>query len=635
MMQGLRKAGQSWLGKIVVAVLFGLLIVSFAIWGINDIFRGGVRTAVAKVGDVEISADTFRTAYQAEIQRLQRQTRQSITPDRARALGLDQRVLARLISEAALNQRANTLNLAASDELVARSVREDEGFRGPNGTFDRNRFNEILRDNNLSEQAFVREQRSALARLQLADALTAALPVPMAAREAVHRYGAERRTTEFAVLPATAAGEIPAPSEEQLRAFHEERKTTFRAPEYRAISALVLTPETLVRPEAVSEADARARYEQVKGARFGTAERRTIEQIVFPDPAEAQAVAEQIKSGALTFEAAARERNIDPASLALGTFAKGELIDQSVADAAFALPKGGVSDPVQGRFGTVLLRVADVLPESVRPFEEVADQVRRELATERARTAIAEVHDQIEDQRAGARPLLEIAKEKGLSITTIPAVDRAGLDKAGKPVLGLPEREAVLNAAFASDIGVDNEALRTRDGGYVWYDVTGIEPARDRSFEEVRADVEAQWRADEIARRLRERATAMVERIEKGEAFAAVASEAGADVQTADDLARGTPKGELTGPVVAQIFATPVGKTAQAALDDGRRVVFRPTAATVPPYLSTAQASETVENQLRTVFTDDVLSQYISRIQTEVGVSINQDALRRAVGGEA
>jgi peptidyl-prolyl cis-trans isomerase D len=634
MMQSLRKAGQSWVGKIVVGILFGLLIISFAIWGINDIFRGGVRTAVAKVGEVEISADTFRTAYQAEVQRIQRQARQSITPDRARALGIDQRVLARLITEAALDQRANALGLAVSDDLVARSVREDQAFRGPNGEFDRNRFNDILRDNNLTEPAFVREQRSAITRLQLAEALTAAFPVPMAAREAVHRYGAERRTAEFAVLPVAAAGEIPAPTEEQLRAFHEERKTAFRAPEYRAVNALVLTPETLMKPESVSEPDARARYEQLKGARFGTAERRAIEQMVFPDPDEARTVSEAIKSGALTFEAAAKERGIDPASLALGTFARGELIDQSVAEAAFALPEGGVSEPVQGRFGTVLLRVADVLPESVRPFEEVADQVRREVATERARSALGEVHDRIEDQRAGALPLAEIAKERGLALASIPPVERSGLDKAGNQAVNVPEREALLAAAFASDIGVDNEALRTRDGGYVWYDVTGIEPGRDRTFDEVRGDIEAQWRAEDIARRLRERATALVERIEKGEAFETVAAEAGTIVQTAEDLSRGTPQGELTGPVVGQIFATPVGKAGHAALADGRRVIFRPTGAAVPPYVTTSQASEAVENQLRTVFTDDVLSQYVARIQSEVGVTINQDVLRRAVGGE-
>ncbi len=635
MMQGLRRAGQSWLGKIVVGVLFGLLIVSFAVWGINDIFRGGVRNTVARVGDVEISSETFRTAYQAELQRVQRQLRQSITPDRARALGIDQRVLSRLITEAALDQRANTLGLAVSDRLVARSIMEEQAFRGSDGAFNRARFDDFLRDAGLSEAAFVREQRLALARIQVADALTAAFPVPMAAREAIHRYGTERRAAEYAILPVAAAGDIPAPTDEVLRAYYEERKASFRAPEYRALTVLALTPESLADPASVNEADARARYEQIKGARFGQAERRRIQQIVFPDPAEAKTVSDRIKAGELTFDAAAAERGIEGASLDLGTFAKTELIDQAVADAAFALPQGGVSEPVQGRFGTVLLRISEVQAERARPFEEVADQVRREVAAERARSRVGEVHDQIEDQRAGARPLPEIAKEKGLSVISVPAVDRGGLDKAGAPVATLPERQALLTAAFGSDMGVDNEALRTRDGGYVWFDVTGIEPARDRPFDEVKAGVEAGWRADQVAQRLRERASALVERLGKDEAFAALAGEAGAELRTAPELSRGSPEGELTAAIVGQFFATPVGKAAQAALDDGRRVVFRPTSATVPPYSSTSQQSETVENQLRTVLADDVLAQLVARVQSEVGVTVNQDVLRRAVGGES
>ncbi len=634
MMQGLRKAGQSWLGKIVIAVLFGLLIVSFAIWGINDIFRGGGRTTVARVGDVEISTEAFRTAYQAELQNLQRRTRQSITPDRARALGLDRQVLARLVTAAALDQRAESLGLSISDELVVRSIREDPTFRGPNGAFDRTRFDSIVRDNGLTEASFVNEQRRALARLQVVEGLTGNFPVPQAAREAVHRYGAERRTAEYAILPLAAAGEIPAPTEDQLRAYHGERRASFRAPEYRGVNVLALTPEALVRPAEVSEADLRARYEQVKGARYGTPERRSIQQIVFPDPAEAKTVADAIKAGTLTFEKAAADRGIDAGSLALGTFAWGELIDQTVADAAFALPQGGVSDPLQGRFGTVLIRVAEVQAESVRPFAEVADAIRGDIATERARNAVAGVHDQIEDQRAGARPLAEIAKEKGLALIQLPAVERAGRDKAGNAMPVVPDREALLTAAFASDIGVDNEALRTRDGGYVWFDVTAIEPARDRTFEEVRGEVEAQWRADEVSRRLRERATALLGRVQGGEALAAVAAETGAQAQTATDLARGAGNGDLTPAAIAQVFATPVGQPAQIVLADGRRVLFRATAATVPPYQSTAQASESVETQLRTVLTDDVIAQLVARVQNDVGVTIDQDALRRAVGGE-
>src|SRR3954447_11323294 len=231
MLQGLNKLGRGRIGKAVVAVLFGILIVSFAIWGIGDIFRGSVRTTVATVGKTDISAEAFRTAYQNELQRLMRQTRQSITPERARSLGLDTQILSRLVTEAALDQRAQELGLSVSDQLIARTIAQDPNFRGPNGQFDRAAFDEILRSNGLSEAAFVREQRGVVTRLQLADAIAGALPVPLALREAIHRSGAGRGSAAYLLLPPATVGDVPAPSEEQLKAFFADHKAAFRAPQ--------------------------------------------------------------------------------------------------------------------------------------------------------------------------------------------------------------------------------------------------------------------------------------------------------------------------------------------------------------------------------------------------------------------
>lgn len=632
MLQGMRNAGRTWLGKAVVAVMFGFLILSFAVWGINDIFRGAPRNTVATVGSAEISAEAFRTAYQADIQQLIRQTRQSITPQQARAYGLDQQVLSRLVSEAVLDQRAQELGVGVSDQLLVRSITEDPRFRGPGG-FERARLEYFLSERGQTEGLFLRDQRGVVARTQLAEAMTGGFPVPLAMREAIHRYGNERRAAAYLTLSPASAGDIPEPSEDQLKAFFEERKSEFRAPDFRAVNVLAVDPASLAKAEAVSEEDARKRYDAVKGQRFGTAERRTIQQIVFPTPEEAQATAERIKGG-VGFEAIAAERNIDPKDLELGVFAKAEMVDPAVAEAAFSLKPEEVSPPVQGRFGTVLLRVTAVQPESVRPFEQVADEIRRETATERSRDQITEVHDQIEDLRASARPLPEIAKEKGLNLMSVPAIDRQGRDKAGQAVAALPEREALLPAIFSSDVGVDNEALRTRAGGYVWYEITGIEPARDRTFEETRDQVAAQWRADQVSRRLAERARGLVERLEKGETMEAVAAEAGVEAKTATDLARRASKGELSTEVVARMFAVPVGKAASAEAGDGSRVIFKVTAATVPPLVTTTQAASSLAEQLRIVLADDLLAQYVAQAQKDMGVAINQQAVSRAVGGE-
>jgi peptidyl-prolyl cis-trans isomerase D len=270
----------------------------------------------------------------------------------------------------------------------------------------------------------------------------------------------------------------------------------------------------------------------------------------------------------------------------------------------------------------------------VRPFEEVAGEVKRELAQERAKEGIETAHDELEDMRAGARTLPDIAKEKNLAVVQVPAVTREGRDKAGNPVETLPERDAVVAAAFASDVGVDNEPLRNRAGGYTWYEVTGIEPARDQTFEEVRAEVERQWREDQVAQRLTEKARGLVDRINKGEAIEAIAGEVGAESKSASDLTRGTAKDDLDRDAVNRMFATPVGKADSVANGTGARAVFKVTAASVPPLASTTQEAKRIEDQLRDSMADDLIAQYIAQARKDMNVVVHPEAMRQVVGGE-
>ncbi len=627
----MRKAGQTVVGKAIATIFFCALIVSFAIWGIGDIFRVTPASAVAEVGSTTITVDQVRTAYTNELQRLGRQFRTVISPEQARAFGLDQQVVSNLVTEAVMAEQAKQMGLSVSDQLVAASIVNNPAFKGADGQFNRAQFDQALRNAGLSEAGFVHDQRSAMARLHLAEAIAGDINVPIAAREALHRYASERRAASYLLLTPAMAGDIPAPSAEQLQSFFNERRSTFRAPEYRAVSVMALDAAALAKPDAVPEADARQAYDQRK-ASYGTPERRTIQQITFPSQADAEAAAAKIKDGT-GFEAVATERNVSPQNLELGTFTKAEMLDQAVADAAFALDQGGVSAPIAGRFGPVLVRVTQIQPESVRPFEEVAAEIRQELAQERAKGQIERIHDEIEDLRAGAKPLADIAKEKGLTLIQVPAVEAGGLDKAGNPV-NLPEKDAVVKAAFASDIGVDNEPLRTATG-YVWYDVTGIEASREKTLDEVRDQVAAQWREDQVAQRLSEKANELTGRLEKGEALEAVAQSAGAPVLNGTDLARNAAKGDLAAEAVNRIFAVPVGKAGHAANGTDARAVFKVMSATVPPLVTTTQAAQNADNQLRTGFGDDLLSQYIAQVRQDLGVKINQQALRRATGGES
>ncbi len=329
----------------------------------------------------------------------------------------------------------------------------------------------------------------------------------------------------------------------------------------------------------------------------------------------------------------AAERGTDEKDLTLGTLTKSELFDKAVADAAFALPEDGVSQPVQGRFGTVLLRVTKIEAGTVKPFEAVEGEIRKALALARARDAMETTRDAIEDQRAGAKPLADIAAERGLKIVTVKAVDANGKGPDGQRVTDIPDAETTLPALFRAEIGGDNEPLRTKTGGYVWYDVTGIDAAHDKPLDQVKDGVKAGWTATEIAKRLQAKGRELVEKINKGETMEAAAQEVGVNLQEAQDLARNQAKDMLTADVVNLIFATPVGKAGTAAAGDSR-AVFKVMAATVPAFVADSPSDKQITQSFQAALADDVLSQYISEVQKNAGVKVDPAALRRAIGGE-
>jgi peptidyl-prolyl cis-trans isomerase D len=407
----------------------------------------------------------------------------------------------------------------------------------------------------------------------------------------------------------------------------------FRAPEFRTADILSISAETLADPSRITDDEAKARYEAIRGQRFTAAETRTVQQIPFPNAEEAQAAKARIDGGE-SFDELATERNVAFKDLTLGTFTREQLVDPAVREAAFALEEGSVSAPVAGAFGTVLLRVTQVEGAHVRPLEEVMAEVKQELATSRAAARVTELHDKIEDQRASARPLAEIARELGLTLRSSGPMNAALGKPDGSHEQALPGGDATLQAIFRSDIGVDNEAIRLpRDSGYVWFDVTRIDPARERGFDEVKAEVETQWRADETAMRLSDKARALVERLDKGESFDVVAASAGLTIETAADLGRQGERPELPGSVVTQIFGTLAGRSGSAAGADGGRILFRVDSATVPPYVRTTQEAAQFERLLSAGVSEDILLQYVAKRQAELGVTINEAAFRNATGG--
>jgi len=379
----MRKASSNWLGKTIMAVVMGILIISFGVWGIADIFKGFGQSTLATVGHTEISINEFRQVYTDKLQRIGRQFGRPLTTEQARAFGIDRQMLQQTIAEAALDEEARRLGLGQSDAETMRMIFSDPNFKGVGGAFDPARFQAAIRQFGFSEQRYVADQRRVSLRRQIAGTISAGLEPPKVMLQALSRFQNEQRSIEYVKLDAAQAGTIDPPSPEALASYFDDHKTQFRAPEYRKLSFVVVTPEELGKGSEVSDEDAKKRFEQVRG-RFGTPEKREVSQIVFPNMEEASAARGRIASG-LSFEDLAKERGLNPADIGLGLITKSAIIDPEIANAAFSLPAGEVSQPLQGKFGAALIKIGKIEPGVEPSYESVASDLKKEIATERAR----------------------------------------------------------------------------------------------------------------------------------------------------------------------------------------------------------------------------------------------------------
>ena len=630
MLRGMRKASSNWLGKTVMAVVMGVLIVSFGIWGIADIFKGFGQSSLAKVGGTEISTEQFRQIYTDKLQQLGRSFGRPLSSEQARAFGLDRQVLQQTIAEAALDEEARRMGLAQSQEETMRLIYSDPNFKGLGGAFDPARFQATIRQFGYTEQRYLAEQRRVGLRRQIVGTVSADIEPSKVLIDALTRFQNEQRSIEYVKLDAAQAGTIDPPSPEALAAYFEDHKTQFRAPEYRKLSFVAINPEEIGKWTEVSDEDAKKIFE-LNRDKLGTPEKREVSQIVFPNEGEAQAARSRIASGT-SFDDLAKERNLNLSDVDLGLIAKSAIIDPAIADAAFSLASGEVSQPVQGRFGVALVKIGKIEPGVMPTFESVAAQVKKEIATERARAKVNEIQNKMEDERSGGANVVEASQKLGLTPVTIDAVDRSGRLPNGQPVTNIPRGLDVVSQAFNSDVGVDNEPIQFA-GGYVWYDVLGITPSRERTLDEVRGEVEAKWREDQISSKLRAKATEMVQKLEHGGTLAEVAASVGLKVDTAAGFRRDASPPGVPSAAITAAFRTPKDGVGQTPGSGGSEwIVFRVTDVVVPPVETASGELKKLKDTLQRGLTDELVAQYVNKIESEIGTTINQAAFAQVTG---
>ena len=618
MLNSLRKGAATWIAKIFI----GLLVISFAVWGVADIFGGYGGRNVAKVGEREISGEEYQFALRTQLAAFGRQFGRTLTMEEGRALGVDRQVLQRMIGEAALEATATNYNLGVSDKAIVDRIKSETIFKDAAGRFNEQIFRSILHTNNMTEQTYVARQRLASVRRQLTQTITDTVPLPKTLLAATDLYRNEKRTLSYFVLPEAKLGTIEEPTEEKLRAYYDANKRNFMAPEYRKLGLLPVTQDFIGDKIEITDEDV-TKYYNDHNDQYRTAERRQILQISYPDKAAAEAAAQKIKGGQ-DFLEAAKEAGFKESDIDLGMVAKTGLSDQDIAKAAFALAKDEVSAPVKGSLATVLLKVTEIEPEVVRSLEDAKADVRKAILTDRAGEEILNYSDKIEEERAAGTPLTEIANKLNLKYVEIEAVDNNGNDAKGVAVSPLPGGASLLRDAFASEVNAENDPVETQDRGLIWSMVLDVTPTRQKTFEEVKDAVTTAWREAEVRKLLSAKGQELIDKAKGGTPLKEVAEGLELELKESEPLTRSQSADDLPNTVIAQGFALSEGGYGSAPSDDGKsRVIFKVAKITAPEPL-TADTEKTLRESLATSRADDFANQYVGGLRTDLGVTINQ-----------
>ena len=383
---------------------------------------------------------------------------------------------------------------------------------------------------------------------------------------------------------------------------------------------------------AIGEDEIKAAYEQDK-EKFNIPEKRRVQQLSFPDKAAAEkAYAELAK--AKDFKDAVAKLGFKESDTDLGLLARKDMIDSKIADAAFGLKKDELSKPVEGQFAIALVRVGEIAPGKQRTYEEVKGEIKDRMAEERVNREMQTLHDNAENERSAGKTLQEIGDGLKLPFREIAQIDRSGKTADGKPALEHAEAARIAQAAFSGSAGIEADATELGDGGYAWIDVLAVTPEKQKPFEAVQAEVKTDAIEQERRKEIAAFAVKLVERLTNGEPFEALAKEIGAKLEKTNPVTRNTSPQGLPQNAVQLAFALPKGGATSALTADGKaRIVLR-VADVVPAPAPTPEQVNQLKVELARQMQNDVLAEYIGGLQTRYGLTVNEAALKQALGTE-
>jgi peptidyl-prolyl cis-trans isomerase D len=612
MADGLQKKSSN----LVVKALLVLLIISFGAWGIADMLQPAVSGgSVAVVEDKEISTQEVYSDFQREMARMRQLTGgQELDPNLSLAIGGS--VVDRAVNRTLLEVNANDLDVAISEAQVANVIRDMEMFQ-ENGTFSRERFDQVMFSNQMNEGQYIDLVRSDLARDQVLGALVGGTTVPTSVAQDVFTYRQETRTIDLLTISYDLITDIDTPSGDELNSYYEANIKDFMAPEYRKISLVHLTPDHVASTIDVTIEDLEDAF-SARQAEFLKPETRTVSQIVVDSEEAAGKLIAELATGKPL-------EDVSGDVVSLGAVTKNDLPEE-LRDAAFNIEKGAYSAPVQSALGWHILTVSEIEAEVSPSFDDVKDDLQKTIALERSADELYSISTQVEDVLGGGGTLEEAAKAIGFDVLTIEATDRQGGDKEGKLIKEIFNNQTILDDVFALEVNAEPAMKDDGLGGYYMVRVDDVTASVARPFETVKDQVLDQVILSKKQEKAKSIAADVATAIKAGQNLETIDQVEGFEVSELAGFSRFDSKlpEEMTKEVFLQEIGMPVTGSNEAA-----EFIAVLKSVEVPEGEAGEAELKALKDQLANSISTDLQGQYVTALRSKYSIKIDNAMANR------
>lgn len=566
---------RAFLNTWAARAFFVVLVAAFGLWGIADVVRNfGQSTALATVGNRKVEPQEFQEAFRRNLAQVTRMMGNAAEPppDVRRAVAGES--LERLIVQAAIGDEVQRLGIEVPDADLRKAVFAIPTFRGPAGTFDRATFDNVMRNNNMTEPHFLDLLRSDIAQRQLMETVQAGVITPETLLKQVYAYQRETRSGDAVELLFSAAAAPPSPTDDDLQREYENNPAAYSAPAYRRVKLVVLSPQTVAGGIEVTPEEIQTYFDTHK-ADYVAEEKRSAEVIVAPDEAAASKLASTWSGGADWAAMQEAAKTAGGTAVAVDESTKEQFPSTELAAAVFAAAPTTVTAPIKSAFGYQLVRVTKVVPGQSRTLDQVKDDIQKKVAQERAVDQVYTRANKLDDALSSGTGLDDLPGDLGAAGVQ-GTLDAQGNTPEGEPapIPGSPAlKKAIIAAVFSTAPGDTPHMIEGPDQSYYALQVEEVIEPKLKPLDQVKQQVTDDW---ELAQRRHEQdaaAAKLMTAAQAGGSLDDAATIAGLHMEKTPPITRDGVNAQVPPPVQQALFRLKQGETTMVETADGFWVV--------------------------------------------------------------